>query len=123
MKSNVIAIISLTVSLAAFMTVNSEPEIMMPQLQGPVAKFRADIQEMKSLGKVDGPKLIADLEAIIAVAKSVEKFPAEAVSHLNDLVNKIRTLADGTAKPEQIEEAIKETKVLILQSMKSTSPA
>lgn len=124
MKSDVVAIITLTVLLGSFLKVNSQPEMMSSQLQVPVAQFRADILEMKSLGKVDGAKLITDVEAIISAAKTVEKFPAEAVNHMNDLVNKIRTLtADGSAKPEQIVEAIKETKLLVLQSIKNASSA
>lgn len=124
MKSDVIAIITLTVLLGSLLKVNSQPEMMSSQLQVPVAQFRADILEMKSLGKVDGAKLITDVEAIISAAKTVEKFPAEAVNHMNDLVNKIRTLtADGSAKPEQIVEAIKETKLLVLQSIKKALSA
>lgn len=98
------------------------PSKIPPLLKASILQLKADILTMKAVQKVDGPKLVADLQSILSAAKtSGIAIPNEVQTQFQDLIKNIQHItASGTADPNEVSKMVRGVKRQILNVLRGS---
>lgn len=99
----------------------SSIEAIPPLLRAAMLHLKADILTMKSLQKIDGPKLVADIESILDAGKtSGIVLPNEVQNQVQELIKKIQQVTGtASADPNEVEKLVKGVKRQIMSFIRN----